>query len=86
MRETKEIRDHAIKALRDWIAKHDKILLTRLDANYLLRFLRFRKFSIPMAQEAIERLMVIKQGAYGRGWLDNLDIDKPSIIKLIDNG
>ncbi|KAG5670107.1 hypothetical protein PVAND_000390 [Polypedilum vanderplanki] len=86
LRETNEMRKHAIKAMREWIMKSDRILITRMDAKYLLRFLRFRKFSVPMAMEALERYLVIKQGKYGMGWLDNLDYDKPSILKLIDDG
>lgn len=86
LRETEEVRQHAIKALRDFVLKNPRIEMTRLDARYLLRFLRFRKFSIPMAMEALERLMVIKQGPYGRKWLDSLDIEKNSILKLIDKG
>lgn len=86
LRETEETRQHAIKALRDFVLKNSRIEKTRLDAKFLLRFLRFRKFSIPMAMEALERLMVIKQGAYGVKWHDSLDIDKPSILKLIDSG
>lgn len=86
LRETEEVRQHAIKALRDFVLKNSRIETTRLDAKFLLRFLRFRKFSIPMATEALERLMVIKQGPYGVKWHDNLDIDRPSILKLIDTG
>lgn len=86
LRETEEVRQHAIKALRDFVLKNPRIEMTRLDAKFLLRFLRFRKFSIPMAMEALERLMVIKQASYGAKWLNSLDIDKPSILKLIDSG
>lgn len=86
LRETEEVRQHAIKALRDFVLKNPRIEMTRLDAKFLLRFLRFRKFSIPMAMEALERIMVIKQGSYGRNWLDSLDVEKPSILKLIDKG
>lgn len=86
LRETEEVRQHALKAMRDWVLKNSRIEMTRLDANFLLRFLRFRKFSIPMAMEALERWMVIKNGNYGRGWFDDLDVMKPSILKLIDKG
>jgi len=86
LRETDEVRQHALQALRTWILQNPRIQVTRLDSKFLLRFLRFRKFSIPMAMEAIERWMVTKQGNYGRRWFDSLDIDKPSIIKLIEDG
>ena len=86
LRETEEVRQHAIKALRDWVLKNPRIEVTRLDANFLLRFLRFRKFSIPMAMEALERFMVLKNGTYGKGWFNHIDIERPSIMKLIDDG
>lgn len=86
LRETEEMRQHAIQALRDWVLQNPRILKTRLDSKFLLRFLRFRKFSIPMAMEALERLMVFCNGTYGRGWLSHLEIQKPSIMKLIDDG
>jgi hypothetical protein len=86
LRETEEVRQHAIKALRDFVLKNPRIEMTRLDSKFLLRFLRSRKFSIPMAMEALERMMVIKQGPYGRRWLDDLDVEKKSILSLIDKG
>jgi hypothetical protein len=86
LRETEEVRQHAIQALRDWVLKNPRIVKTRLDSNFLLRFLRFRKFSIPMAMEALERFLVLKNGTYGRGWFNHIDIGKPSILKLIDEG
>lgn len=86
LRETEEIRQHAIKTIREWALKHPKIIKTRLDSNFILRYLRFRKFSIPMATEAIERFLVLKNGSYGNGWLDNLNVNIPSIMKLVDDG
>lgn len=86
IRETEEVRQHAIQAMREWVLKNPRINMTRLDGNFLLRFLRFRKFSIPMAMEALERWMVIKNGGYGKGWFDTLDIEKPSIMNLLEAG
>ncbi|KAL7023802.1 hypothetical protein ACKWTF_012790 [Chironomus riparius] len=86
LRETEEIRQYAIKALRDFIMKNEKIILTRMDAKFLLRYLRFRKFSVPMAEEAIERLLALKVGSYGNNWMNNLNIEKPSVLKLLEAG
>lgn len=84
LRETEEVRSNAIKVLRDWTMNNPRILKTRLDSTFLLRFLRFRKFSIPLAQEAIERYLVLKQGSFGKDWFNVLDMTIPSIDKLID--
>ncbi|CAO1428345.1 unnamed protein product [Diamesa hyperborea] len=86
LRETDEVRRNAIKALRDWVMSNPRIIKTRLDSVWLLKFLRFRKFSIPMAQEAIERYLVLKEGSYGNIWFHDLNIKKPSIDKLLDEG
>ncbi|CAO1433212.1 unnamed protein product [Diamesa tonsa] len=86
IRETEEIRNYAIKALRDWTMNNPRIIKTRLDAVWLLRFLRFRKFSIPMAQEAIERYLVLKEGSFGEIWFQDLNIMRPSVEKLFDSG
>lgn len=86
LRETEEVRQHAIEMVREWALKHPKIIKTRLDSNFILRYLRFRKFSIPMATEAMERFLVLKNGSYGRGWLDSMNINRTSIMKLVDDG
>jgi hypothetical protein len=86
LRETEETRKHAIEALREWAMKNPRIVKTRLDAPFLLRFLRFKKFSVPMAMEAMERFMVVKKGSYGRRWFGDLDVKRPAIQKLLDDG
>ena len=86
LRETEEVRNNAIKVMRDWTMNNPRILKTRLDSNFLLRFLRFRKFSIPMAQEALERYLVLKQGSFGKDWFNILDVTIPSVEKLLDSG
>lgn len=86
LRETEEVRRHAIEALRDFVMKNPRIEKSRLDSKFLLRYLRFKKFSIPMAMEAMERYLAIKEGSYGRKWLKNLDVTRPQILKLLDDG
>jgi hypothetical protein len=86
LRETEQVRQHAINALREWILKNEKIILTRMDAKFLLRYLRFRKFSIPMAMEALERILALKVGTYGNHWMNCLSIEKPSVLKLLEDG
>ena len=86
LRETEEVRTNAIKVIRDWTMNNPRILKTRLDSTFLLRFLRFRKFSIPLAQEAIERYLVLKQGSFGKDWFNVLDMTIPSVDKLLESG
>lgn len=86
MRETEEIRTHGIKTMRDWIMGNPRIIKCRMDAKFILRFLRFRKYSIPMAQEALERYLIFREGVYGYDWFSKMDYNKPTIEALLDNG
>jgi hypothetical protein len=54
------------------------------DSAFLLRFLRTKKFSIPLAQEMLERYLVIRQ-LYPH-WFRGLDIDDPAISDLLQEG
>jgi hypothetical protein len=86
LRETAETRSHSIKAMRDWIMSNPRIEKCRMDSKFILRFLRFRKFSVPAAQEALERYLVFREGAYGHDWFSNMDFDKPNINGLLEKG
>lgn len=86
LRETEAVRNNAIMALRDWTMSNPRIIKGRLDSAWLLRFLRFKKFSIPMAQEAIERYLVMRESNIGKIWFDDLNILRPSAEKLFDSG
>lgn len=86
LRETEQLRNNSIKALRDWIHEHPKIIKTRMDAVWLLRFLRFRKFDLLRAQEALEMYMVLAQSPMAEKWFNDLDILRPSVEKLMDSG
>jgi len=54
------------------------------DAPFLLRFLRTKKFSVPMAQDMLERYLVIRQ-LYPQ-WFSKLDVDDPVISDILDSG
>lgn len=84
--ETDEIRTNAIKTMRDWIMNSQRIEKCRMDSKFILRFLRFRKFNILLAQEAFERYLIFREGCYGFDWFSNMDFAKPNIHQLIDNG
>lgn len=55
-----------------------------LDAPFLLRFLRTKKFSVPMAQDMLERYLIIRQ-MYPQ-WFSKLDVDDPVISDILDGG
>jgi CRAL/TRIO, N-terminal domain len=55
-----------------------------LDSVFLLRFLRSRKFSVPQAQELLERYLAIRQ-TYPH-WFRNLDVNESAVLEIIDAG
>jgi hypothetical protein len=85
LRETKAARDHALKLLRDWAESNPRIVKIRMDSNFLLRFLRAKKFSVPIVQETIERYLLLKH-THDCKIFKNLDMNLPSMQKLLDLG
>lgn len=54
-----------------------------IDANFLLRFLRAKKFSVPITQAGIERYLLLRQSY---DFFTNLDMNLPVMKKLLDDG
>ncbi|XP_058464906.1 alpha-tocopherol transfer protein-like [Malaya genurostris] len=71
LREDDTLRKQALDAMRAWIAKHPYIRRCRTDSLFLLRFLRQRKFSIPLACETLERYLAMRQTF--PHWFQNLN-------------
>uniref|UniRef100_A0A8W7Q2A4 CRAL/TRIO N-terminal domain-containing protein n=1 Tax=Anopheles coluzzii TaxID=1518534 RepID=A0A8W7Q2A4_ANOCL len=84
LRETQATRDHALQMLREWAEKNPRIVKIRMDANFFLKFLRAKKFQIPVVQENIERYVLLKNAFEGA--FKNLDCRLPKMAKLIDQG
>ncbi|CAF4747874.1 unnamed protein product [Pieris macdunnoughi] len=84
LRETENARSQALEALRNWLEQHPKFMAIRMDSNFLLRFLRTKKFSVPMVQEAIERYILLRQ-SWGIAF-NQLDYKLPVMMELIDLG
>ncbi|XP_065076507.1 retinaldehyde-binding protein 1-like [Ochlerotatus camptorhynchus] len=85
LNETDDRREHALKMLREWAEKNPRIVKVRMDANFLLKFLRAKKFSIPLAQENIERFLLLRFVRDGSLFM-NLDYRQPRLTKLLDLG
>lgn len=61
LREDKSARDQCLQQLRDWLAKNDTVENVRTDDKFLLRFLRAKKFSVPMAEQLILKYLNLKR-------------------------
>jgi hypothetical protein len=84
--ETDEIRKNTINEMRDWILNNPRIEKCRMDAKYLLKFLRFRKFNVSEAQEAYERCLIFREGAYGFNWFNNMDFTRTGVQQMFNDG
>ncbi|XP_058837452.1 retinaldehyde-binding protein 1-like [Topomyia yanbarensis] len=81
--EDEETRQQSLAHLREWIGKHPYIQKCRTDAVFLLRFLRFRKFSVPQAQAALERYLAMRQTF--PEWFQKLDTKDTLVQGTIDD-
>ncbi|KAJ0183618.1 hypothetical protein K1T71_000041 [Dendrolimus kikuchii] len=84
LRETENSRSQALSALRSWIEQNPRFKAIRMDSNYLLRFLRAKKFSVPMAQIALERYVLLRQ-SWGIAF-NQLDFKLPVMMELLELG
>lgn len=55
-----------------------------LDAPFLLRFLRTKKYSVPVACELLEKYLTVRQ--LFPNWFQQLDINDPALEEIIDSG
>ncbi|XP_045458193.1 clavesin-2 [Melitaea cinxia] len=84
LRETPATKEQAIRIMRDWIQKNNDIKNIRQDESFLLRFLRHKKYSIPMAQQTLLKYLSLKK--YYHDIFTNLDCEDPKIKEILDNG
>ncbi|OXA61234.1 retinaldehyde-binding protein 1 [Folsomia candida] len=84
LREDDRIRDQALGEMRQWIKKTSYIKNCRLDANFLLRFLRHKKYHVPMAQDTLVRYITMRQEH--PHWFNNTSMYDPVVLDLINRG
>lgn len=73
-------REPAIARMREFIAKHPQIQRCRTDTIFLLRFLRYRKWNVEAACEALERYLTALQ--VSRKFF-NADLDNPLLKECL---
>ncbi|XP_053674572.1 clavesin-1-like [Anopheles nili] len=82
LREDDSVREQSLTEMRQWIVDNPHIRKCRTDAKFLLRFLRFRQFSVPMACEALERYLSIR--ALHPSLFEKLDCDEAIMKEILD--
>jgi hypothetical protein len=84
LREDKEIREESLKQMREWLAKNFDVENVRTDDRWLLRFLRNKKYSIPMAQQQLLKYLNMRRVM--EHMTVNLDFLDESVRPFFDNG
>ncbi|CAK1588646.1 unnamed protein product [Parnassius mnemosyne] len=84
LRETPAIREQALQIMREWIQQNKDIRNVRQDDNFLLRFLRQKKYSIPMAQQTLLKYLSLRK--YYPESFTNLNYEYASISEILNNG
>ncbi|KAF2369088.1 CRAL/TRIO N-terminal domain [Trinorchestia longiramus] len=83
LNEDEETKTEALKQMALWLDERPHIICRR-DANFLLRFLRSRKYRTEEAQEQLQKY--VKMREEHPKWFKNLDLQDPVIMELIDGG
>ncbi|CAH1990785.1 unnamed protein product [Acanthoscelides obtectus] len=84
LRETESNRVQCLQSLREWVEQNADIENCLTDDNFLLRFLRVKKYSIPMAQQILLKYLNYRKKF--REIFYNLDYRDPKINELISKG
>ncbi|XP_055533311.1 retinaldehyde-binding protein 1-like [Wyeomyia smithii] len=84
LREDEGTREQALMQMREWIEKNPYIKTCRTDDTFLLKFLRYRKFSVPQATEALERYLVARQKF--PEWFRKLDPLEATMNDILKDG
>lgn len=84
LREDDKTREQTLAQMRDWISKTNYIKDCRVDSNFLLRFLRQKKFSVPMAQETLLKYIAMRQ--QHPLWFHDTTVADPMVLDLVNRG
>lgn len=84
LREDRSAREQCSEQLRNWLNKNEDVENIRTDDRFLLRFLRAKKFSVPMAQQIILKYLNLKK--VFPQMTTNLDYMSKSVHDILTNG
>lgn len=61
LREDRSAREQGLDQLRNWLKKNEDVENVRTDTNFLLRFLRAKKFSVPIAEQCLLKYLNLRR-------------------------
>lgn len=73
-----------ILEIQTWVKSQPHLGHCRTDPNFLLRFLRHRKFQVTESCHMLERYLTMR--AKHPQWFQNLDIQDPTLTDLVSRG
>lgn len=83
LQETETRKVQSLEQFRDWIAKNSNIVKCRTDENFLLRFLRAKKYSTASSFAMFEKFLMSSQNY--QNWFRNLTIDDTRLSEIYDS-
>lgn len=84
VRENPTAKEQALTIMREWIQQNCDVKNIRQDESFILRFLRHKKYSIPMAQQTLLKFLSLRR--YYPEIFKNLDCDDPILRDILNNG
>lgn len=84
LREDRSAREQCLEQLLNWLNKNEDVENVRTDDRFLLRFLRAKKFSVPMTQQIILKYLNLKR--VFPQMTTNLDFKNKSVHEFMTNG
>lgn len=84
LREDRSARNQCLEQLLNWLNKNEDVENIRTDDRFLLRFLRAKKFSVPMTQQIILKYLNLKR--VFPQMTTNLDFKNKSVHEIMTNG
>ncbi|CAB3225893.1 unnamed protein product [Arctia plantaginis] len=84
VRESATAKEQASAIMREWIQQNADISNVRQDDSFILRFLRHKKYSIPMAQQTLLKFLSLRR--YYPEIFKNLDCDDQKLKDILNNG
>ncbi|XP_065360126.1 alpha-tocopherol transfer protein-like [Calliphora vicina] len=84
LREDKCTREQSLEQFRNWLTKNEDIRNMRMDDHFLLRFLRAKKFSVPMAEQTLLKYLNVRRTF--PEYCTQLDLNDEKIIDVLNSG
>lgn len=84
LNETEKTKPQALQLLSNWIRNNDDVKDVRTDDEFLLRFLRIKKFNIPYAQQMILKYLNLRERF--PHMTANLDYLSPTMADVLASG